>query len=152
MFDFKALEVRDAMSWMDLPEISPNARLLLKPGDDSNPAYYDAMLRKSGTRKRLIARRQEVSAEDIAQNRADDRELYPMRVMAGWEGVEDTEGNAVPFSRDACAEFCSKLPGWIFDRVRNYAATPEQFLAEDEIPLPDAPELAENSKSGCDSN
>lgn len=148
MFEhLKKLEVRDATSWIDLPELpsSSLARLLIKPMGESNQPFYNAMLRMSGSRKRLmLARGSEVDTEFMEQNRQDDRELFPLYIIADWEGVEDEDGNVVPYSRDACKELCAQLPHWSFDRIRNHAATPERFLGEDEEPLPDPEELVGN--------
>ena len=146
MFEhLQKLDVKDAQSWMSLPEISPRARVLLKPAGETNKIYYSSMLRLSGARARTIQRTDMVRPEDVAENRADDRLLFPLYVIIGWKGIEDDQGQPVEFNRENCKEFCEKIPHWIFDRVRNHAATPERFLGEDEMPLPEVRELVKNS-------
>lgn len=140
-FDFNHLEVSQATAWFDMPELSPKARLCVRPATEANPAYYNGMLRRAGTRMRRLARTEKLSVEDADQNRGDDRELYPRFVLISWEGVLDRSGAAVPFTADNAREFCARLPAWLFDRLRNFAATPERFLAE---PPPNASEIAGN--------
>lgn len=145
MFDhLQKLEVRQATAWFDMPELSPNARLCLRPATEANPAYFNNMLKRSATRARKIVRLDRVTAEDAEQNRKEDRELYPRHVIVNWDGVLDQEGKPVPFTADNVKEFCAKVPAWLFDRVRNFAATPERFLPEDAEPDPDPSELAGN--------
>lgn len=146
MFEnLKKLEIQDRTSWVDLPDVNPNARIKLRPIGQHNKPYYNGMLRLSGMRKRqLVASGDEVTAEDVEQSVIDDRQLYPLYVIVDWAGVEDAEGNIVPYSLDVCKEFCEVLPSWIFEKIRNHAATPQRFLAKDEPGLPDPLELAGN--------
>lgn len=143
-FDFSKLEVRQAVAWVDMPELSDKARVAVKPAAESNSPYFNAMLRRSATRTRRIARTDRITAEDAAANRSDDRDLYPRHVLVNWEGVYDTDNKPVPFNEDTAREFCAKLPDWLFDRIRNVATTPERFLGEHTDPDPDAEELAGN--------
>jgi hypothetical protein len=146
------LDIREAMSWMDLPEIAPKARILLKPATEANRPYFNAMLKMSGKRVRHMARSDMMTVEDLAQNREDDRVLFPRYVIAGWEGFPDMEGNDVPHSVDHAADFCRQCPDWIFDRVRNHAGTQERFVPEEDDLPPDPAELAKNSENVSDSN
>lgn len=140
----KKLDVAEATSWIDLPEISPGARLQLRPAGESNPPYYNAMLRRSGKRARQMVKTDTIDAEMLRLNREDDRELFPLHVVVGWEGIVDDKDTPVPFSREDCAELLQALPNWTFDKVRHHAATPERFLTESD---PDAEELSGNSRS-----
>jgi hypothetical protein len=88
-----------------------------------------------------------LDAAAVTENRNEDRELFPIHVIAGWEGIEDCQGNEVPFNRDNVKEFVEALPDWIFDQIRLHASMPERFLAEDEELSPDPVELAKNSES-----
>lgn len=148
MFDqFKKLEVRpDATCWMDLPEVTPDARLLLKPAIESNHEYYNEFLKKTGKKSRRSLAKATVASLDVKQARDDDRALFPNRVIVGWEGMQDSDNdNAdIPFTPELCIEFCQKLPSWIFDRLRLYAALPENFLDEGQESAPEPIELAKN--------
>jgi len=160
MFDhLKTYDVGQAKSWLEMPELGSNARLLLNPATEANKPYYNAMLKLSGKRARNLARNGTISVEDLQKNRDEDRILYPKYVIAGWECVEteedrereDEDKEYIEYNMDVASELCRKLPPHLFDRVRNHAATPEQFYPDDEMP-PVAEELAENSKSDSSSN
>jgi len=150
MFEnLKKFEIREALSWMELPELGPKARILLAPATEANPAYYNAMLKLSGKRVRAMVKSDSITAEDAAQNRDDDRQLYPRFVIRGWENFQgDGEGldehGHVPFSREHARKLCDALPSHLMDRLRNHASTPERFYAEDDVAPPDAEELAGN--------
>jgi hypothetical protein len=143
MFDhLKKLEVRrEATTWVELPEVSPKARVQVRPATEANPPYFNAMLKTAAPRARRVTRTDRVSIEDTAENRDEDRALFPRYVLVGWEGILDTAGQPVPFSSDHARDFCRALPDWLFDRIRNVAATPERFLAEGAEPTPSGTEL-----------
>lgn len=150
---FKNLDkfnISNAMAWLDMPELGAKARILLAPATDANPAYYNAMLKMSGKRVRRLAKTDNITAEDAQQSRDEDRVLYPLFVIKGWECFEgedaadlDVDGH-VPFSRANAQKLCEEMPSHMMDRARNEASTPERFYPEDEIVAPDADDLAEN--------
>jgi len=149
---FKSLDrfdISQATSWVDMPELGKRARILLAPATEANPAYYNAMLKLSGKRVRQMVKSDQITAEDAALNRDDDRELYPKFVIRSWEFVEGEPGGDgvgedgfVPFSRGNAAQLCRLLPDHLMDRLRNHGATPERFYGEaDEVTPPEADEL-----------
>jgi hypothetical protein len=143
MFEhLKKLEVRDAMSWFDLPEIGEGARLRIKPAAESNAQYYNALIRGVGAGNNRRKAKQ-ITAEDLQKHRNLDRKLYPNYVIVGWENVKDAEGESVEFSREVARELCDSLPDWLFDSLRNHASQPENFLPEGEE-LPSAEDIAGN--------
>ena len=144
MFDFSHLDPTQRTTWVELPEIGPNAAVEIRPATESNPLYFSNMLKRASGRARRIARMDRVSAEDSAQNRHEDRELYPKFVLIGWRNIYDTAGAAVPFNTQNAHELCAKLPDWIFDRIRMVAASPERFLPDDAGPEPDVKALVGN--------
>jgi hypothetical protein len=143
-FNFDNLEIESRTEWLPLPEVTPKAKLLVRPATEENPGYYNGFLRALSGKGQRLARAKKLTKEDSEQVREADRKLFPRYVIVNWEGILDTDGNKVPFSRDHVTEFCAKLPGWIFDQVRNFASTPENFLPEDEEPTPDAEEISGN--------
>lgn len=143
-FNFDRLEVGQATAWFDMPEIAPKARICVRPATEANPAYYNGMLRRSGNRLRRLQRTDTLNAAEVDQNRSEDRELYPRFVLVNWEGILDKDNNPVAFTADRAREFCAKLPAWLFDRLRNFAATPERFIPEGGEPTPDAQGIAGN--------
>lgn len=141
MFEhLKKLDVSSATAWFDFPEAGPDARLAVKPANEANPHYYNALIRTVGKGRRPA---KQVTVEDLDRHRNNDRNLYPRYVIVGWEGLTDENGESIPFSRDAATELCVALPDWLFDRLRNFASQPENFLPEDEE-LPDPQEIAGN--------
>lgn len=146
------LDVAQALSWLDLPEIAPNARIFLKFAGESNTQYYNEMLKKSGKRARQTVRNSFIDAAMLQANRRDDRELYPLYVIENWENLPDDKGKDVPYNPNNAQDLCEQLPDWLFDKIRDHAATPEKFLPETEELPPDPEELAGNSKSVSTSN
>ena len=140
-------DVGKAMSWVDMPELGVRARVLVAPATEANPGYYNAMLAASGKRMRRMARTDQITGEDAAQNRDDDRQLYPRHVIKGWECIEgdpstakegelDGEGHVV-FGRRAAETLCRVLPDHLMDRLRNHASTPERFYGAEVPPEPE---------------
>ena len=139
----------DSRCWLDFPELGSKARLLLAFAGDANPNYYNPWLAMTGKRLRKLAKADTLTAEDTAVARDEDRELFPIYIIKGWECVEgDGEGldenGYIPWNRRKAQELCSVLANHLMDRIRNEAATPERFYPEDAILPPDAEELAGN--------
>ena len=140
MFEhLKKLDVSNATAWFDIPEAGPDARLAVKPANEANPHYYNALIRIVGKGRRPA---KQVTVEDLDRHRENDRKLYARYVIVGWEKLRNDDGE-IPFSREHAEELCDFLPDWIFDRLRNFASQPENFLPEDEE-LPDPEEIAGN--------
>jgi hypothetical protein len=143
-------DIRDALAWLDMPELGPKARILLAPATEANPNYYNAMLKMSGKRARRMVRTDRLTADDAQQSRDEDRELYPLFVIRGWENFEGDEADDldenghVPYSRQNAQILCKEMPSHMMDRLRNEASTPERFYPDDEIVPPDHEELAKN--------
>lgn len=143
-------DIRNAMAWLDMPELGPKARILLAPATEANENYHNAMLKMSGKRIRRMAKTDKITADDAAQSRDEDRELYPLFVIRGWEKFEGDEADGldenghVPYNRRNAQILCKEMPSHMMDRLRNEASTPERFYPDDEIVPPDAEELAEN--------
>lgn len=132
-----------------MPELGDKAVLLLAPALEANARYYNAMLKMSGQRQRQLAKAKSVTASDIDMARDEDRVLFPLYIFKGWEGVEGDgdgldENGFVPFTRENAQRLCHQLPLELMDYIRAEAATPQRFYADDEIPAPDADELAGN--------
>ena len=143
-------DISNATAWLDMPELGPKARILLAPATEVNANYHNAMLKMSGKRIRRMAKSDRLTAEDAAQSRDEDRELYPLFVIRGWEHFEGDEADDldedghVPYNRRNAQILCKEMPTHMMDRVRHEASTPERFYPDDEIAPPDAAELAEN--------
>ena len=135
-FDLRHLDVSEATAEFALPQVSPKAVLIVAAATADN-ADYDA------ASKVLVAKRKRASsqvggrvdAETVAQDRDDDRWLYPRYVIKGWKDVQNRQtGEEVSFTREACRELCEKLPGWLFDRLRLFCLNPENFVKALDFP------------------
>lgn len=56
------------------------------------------------------------------------REVFAETVVLGWEGVEDANGNALPFSRENAIKLFTDLPD-LFDDVQEQAQRAALFRA-----------------------
>ena len=101
--------------------------LVMKVAGQSNKPYWNALTKDlpKGQAQRRVS-------DQVQRNRQQDRKLLPQYVVIGWEGVYDANGDAVEFNEANCAALLMNLPDWIMDEVRNFAATPMNFLPDDE--------------------
>ncbi len=143
----KSRDVADRSLWLAVPQVTDNARVKVRPATDVNPGYQNGLLKMSAGRLRQTAARGAVKKYDVEQSREDDRVLYAQYVIDDWDGIEDSAGKPVPFSRENCAEFLQQLPAWIFDRMRLFCMVPDNFLAPHEVRI-DTEALVGNSESG----
>lgn len=162
MFDhLKRLDPNGGTAWLELPMIAPGAAVELRFAGEGNTGYFNAMLARAGKRARKIQQKGGplVDASMLSENRNEDRALFPVHVLVDWRGMqvlntaprtpEDTDETypkyvGVPCTPENRKEFCEKLPDWIFDRIRDFAARPERFVQDgDELP-PDGQEVAGN--------
>jgi hypothetical protein len=148
MFDhLKRLDPNVNKSWLQLPMIAPGAAVELRYAGEGNVGYFNAMLARAGKRARKVQQKGGplVDASMLSENRDEDRALYPVHVITGWRGIVTPAGEPIEATPEHKAEFCKKLPDWIFDRIRDHAARPERFVQDgDELP-PDGVEVAGNS-------
>lgn len=149
MFEhLSGLDVAGKTTEVALPEIAPHARLTVKPADETNKPYYNALLKLGADRVRNQMRRgDDLDPEVLKENRAIDVDLFPKYVIDGWSGVLDSNGDEVEYSQANCIELIQAIPGWVFDKVRTAANTQERFVDWTQLE-PDTEELVKNSKSG----
>jgi hypothetical protein len=148
-FDCSRLHLGDATSRIALPWITPDAYFDVHPAGESNPKYYEAMLAMSAKRKIAVATENQAAVlEELAQDREDDRDLYPRAVLHGWGGIQDTARKDVPFSVDAALALIKgggpgdgkRLPDWIFQKVRRHCENPANFFATPAADPPPPPD------------
>jgi hypothetical protein len=133
------LDIKDKTARYSFYQIRDEPTLILRPANEANKQYFNAVLSKSRKNVRAI-QAGHVNQSMIAESRNKDRELYPSFVVVGWENVVDSQGEEVPFSSEACRDFLNALPDWLFDELRTFAAKSSNF-AEDRV---DAGEVAGN--------
>jgi hypothetical protein len=132
MTDFshlKNLDVKDKTARCPIHQIAGAPVLIMKPATEANKPYFNAVLKKSRRNVRAL-KAGAINQVMIAENREQDRELFPRFVVTGWENVSDAEGNAVEFNRDNCEAYLRALPDWIFDEVRNFAGDSVNFAGD----------------------
>lgn len=107
--------------------------LLVVPATETNKPYFNALLKRSGKSARA-ARSGTISLGMIADNRKEERDLYPQHVIVGWEDMVDGRtGEEVEFSKAECINFLVNLPNWLFDDIRAFCSNPASFVTELEV-------------------
>jgi hypothetical protein len=100
--------------------------LVLRPATEVNRPYFNALLKRTSKRARLLSAGN-LNSSMLEENRAEDRALYPQYVVTGWRDVVDAGGEEVKFSKEAAADFVQALPDWVFDDVAAFARNPQNF-------------------------
>lgn len=135
MADFSHLKDLDVsterVARFTLHQIAVNGKtptLLVAPATEANSAYFNALLKRANKSARAV-RAGNINTGMIAENREEDRELYPRHVVKGWEDMVDGKtGEDVKFDRDECVNFLANLPDWLFDDIRNFCGNPANFV------------------------
>lgn len=144
MFEhLKRLDPLERTAVLPMPELSPGALLTIKYAGEGNDPYWNALLSRAARRARNKTATL-IDAATLEQNRSEDRAIFPRNVLVSWSGVQDTAGRDIPPTYENLVEFCTKLPAWLFDRIRDAAANPATFMAPDEPAAVDVAELAGN--------
>lgn len=125
----KNLDVKDKTSDFPIYQIAGEPELILKPATEANKPYFNAVLKRTRRGMRAL-KAGAISQKMVADNREEDRELYPQHVIVGWRRVTDAQGENVPFSPESCRDFLEALPDWIFDEIRNFAGDSSNFTGE----------------------
>ena len=92
----KKLDVAGKTAWLTLDDLEGSPKICLRYAGQSNHGYFNAILKRSGSRNRKLLSGK-VDVQMMEDNAADDRELFPIHVITGWEGILDSKGKAVPF-------------------------------------------------------
>jgi len=125
----KNLEVKNKTAEYSLFQINGEPTLILKPATEVNKGYFNSVLRRSKRNLRAM-KSGSISQKMIKETREEDKELYPKYIISGWKDVKDSAGKDVPFSPENCVDFLEALPDWIFDDIRNFAGSSENFSGE----------------------
>ncbi len=147
-FDLDFLNIENKTAVFEMPLVTPEAALIVKPATPENKRYNAASLHLSAKRQRRIVQTGSMTKAEADDDRNEDRVLYPKYVIVGWRGIFNKAGELVPFSPEACAKFIKVLPLYLFDRLRMFCLKPERFVTagEDVADLvePNPVELAGN--------
>lgn len=112
-----------------LHEITVNGKtpvLEVAPATDANTQYFNELL-KRGSRTQRQVKAGKVNSGMIAENRDEDRTLYPKYVIKGWRDMLDADGTEVKFTVNNATDFLAQLPDWLFDNVRSFCGEPQNF-------------------------
>lgn len=123
---------KDTLARYTLHQIEVNGKsptLIVGPATEANPSYFNALLKRSARSARQIAAGK-VNAGMIAENREEDRNLYPLHILRGWEDMVDAKGKDIEFTREDAVEFIGELPDWVFDDIRNFCGRPDNFVRD----------------------
>lgn len=124
---------KDRTRKYSLHELGEGVALEVAPAMQSNKGYYNALLKSSSKLETGAKTRRGVDVDiaDVAdKTRNDERQLYGEYVVIGWCGICNSQGEEVPFSREAAMELMQKLPDYMFDRLRVFCAQPANWTEE----------------------
>jgi len=125
----------------EIPELGPDAVLHLAHAGQVNKAYFNARFSDSIAKATKMAKGRKgkkaldaiVEAETNADaSRERDRELYPLHIIKGWDGVLDDQGKLAPFSVESAQKIVDILcsdPSLaeIFDGIRGHASNTANY-------------------------
>jgi len=101
--------------------------LIGRHGGETNKPYFNELLKTAADKAKMI-QAGKVNTGMLAENREQDRALYPQFVLTGWKDVCDAEGEIVAFTKQGCVDFLGALPDHVFDDVRNFFGNPANFM------------------------
>lgn len=111
---------------------------------EKNLNYFNQVLKRTAKRAKAI-QAGAMSQAMLAENRDEDRMLFPKYVITGWE-VVDAQGKEVAFSPSECSDFLNALPDHVFDDLRNFFASPNNFAQDIDDETVTAEEAAAKGK------
>lgn len=130
----KKLEVSEASTAeFTLSVLEGAPVLILAFAGEANAPYFNALLRQVRPATAGKKRNTGITAEKMRENREKDRELFGRFILKGWEGVTDDSGQEVPWTPENGQAFLEALPSWIFDDIRAFASSPENFMADSRV-------------------
>jgi hypothetical protein len=110
-----------------LTQLDGEPVLQVAPATEANKTYFNALLAQTKESLRELSQKG-ASAESVELQRELAKELFAVHIVRGWSGVLDVAGNEVPWTRANCVAFLDALPGWIFDRIRDFCSNSANFI------------------------
>lgn len=136
-FNFERLQILNRTARFTFFQIEGEPYLDVVHAGESNKPYFNALLKRSRRNLQRV-RAGAIDATTLAENRKEDRALYPLYVVKGWGCqagagfVLDADKNQIPFSQENVSSFLQQLPDWLFEELRRYVAEEANFLDENE--------------------
>lgn len=136
MVDFSNLKKLDVTSesvarWT-MMDVEGQPFLNVRLAGEANKPFFNELVRRAKRANKAV-QAGAVGADLLATNRDEDRVLYSKYIVFGWGNVVDSEGKQVPFTEANCLEFLQQLPDWLFDKLRAFCSSVENFV--DAAPL-----------------
>jgi len=130
-FDFSNVAAQqvpsDRTALFTFYRLEGNPSLTVRPATEANPAYLRAMLKDARESIRRL-KSGSVSPEILVENREKDKRLFPKYIVTGWpKAPVDASGKEVPFSPEACAAFLAALPYDMFNELRDFCSSMDNF-------------------------
>ena len=100
----------------------------VRPVGEINKPYINAVLASQSKNRRRITKGK-IDAAMLAENRAQDCQLYPEHVFTGNWGhwIDDTTGQPVPYSKEAATDLLRQLPIEEVDELRAFCNDTASF-------------------------
>jgi hypothetical protein len=130
------LDVVGKTAIFELSEIEGNPKpfLILAPATFENQDYFNAALRRSGSRPKGKSLNQ---AEQIADGIAEMKELWPQYVIKGWGNsrhLNDT-GEDIPYTQADGAELLEAFTSDMLIRMKEFANEMGNYRGHTEAPI-----------------
>jgi len=102
--------------------------LTVRPAHRVNRDFLNEMLSASKEVARRIGKLEHEDT-DFDKVRENDADVFARCIVTGWRNVVDSDGNEVEFTRDNCREFLLAIPEDMFDNLRTFCLTIDNFRA-----------------------
>lgn len=106
--------------------------LTVAPATEANKPYFNSLIKRAQRYSKQVTSNK-INAGLIEENREEDRRLFPMHVLKGWEDMLDANGKPIQFNPQNAREFIDALPDWLFDDIRNFCTEVQNFVQESSI-------------------
>jgi len=107
--------------------------LTVRPAGEVNDDFMNDNLKKSKRIVRRMSRSGIIDSEMIKENREKSYKLYEKHIVVGWKNVVDSGGKEVKFSKAVCEEFLRAIPVDMFDDLREFCVTMDNFRDDEDL-------------------
>lgn len=111
--------------------LGEKAVLHVLPATEANKKYFGKLLKTTRRNAQMARAKGGMDAAMMKQSRKEDRALYPEYIIAGWDDIPDKDGKPVKFDKDSAKNLVDAMPDWMFDDLRNFCSTPQNFIEHD---------------------
>lgn len=106
-------------------------KIWFKPAIEENTAYADGSLLLAQKNGRDANRKGKTNIrKEMQRARREDMALFSKYCAEKWEGVRDTNGGDVDFTKNNCFTFLTKIPTRYQDALRAWIRQSRNFLPE----------------------